>query len=333
MNNYNNIKRAISNLNIEVNDNPSKYKGVNKLTGTNMITALQRHIKLLINKNTQLNRRLEVAKAKINMMYMEFMKTSKKSRIEFLNENTLREKYMRLITSLKSTPSTRNNSSSFVDVKAGRSEMGYRALPRVGLSRRFCEMSMSKSASGRSPSPSLCHAPATNLFSTYTVACDRALVQEQLRSCAAGLHPQVERLGHCVGLHAHGRDEVLKRNAHMLMVDKARMAKVYTDIRSVLYKTMMTKQLPPVSSSLTKRLLMSMPRTSKTDMLMSEAATWSEMEMTQEGRDIMAILKIMIVSAKRVPEAMVHPVLQLIPYIHMLLVQVHNGEAIFTIDL
>jgi len=336
MSGYDEIERAIGDIDINADDDPSRYEGVNELTGTNMIAILQRRIELLTNENMQLSKRLDSIEAMTRAMYAEFMKTSERSRIDFPTENTLREKYAKPITSLESTPSTKNDSSSFVDIETGRGATEYESSSMTRPSRRFSKTSVSGSTSGRSPSPSPRHAPVVNPFSIYTAASGTSgsLFRSNSAVAPQGYVHKASVWGTALASMLTGamRYYMTRRNAHMLVVDEARMAKIYTDLASILYETMMNKELPPVSSALTRRLSMSMARTSKTDVPISEADTWAKMEATQEGRDIMAILKVMIVSAKMVPEAMVHPVSQLIPYILMPPVQMRGDEAVFAID-
>ncbi|KAJ6010129.1 hypothetical protein N7499_004467 [Penicillium canescens] len=116
------------------------------------------------------------------------------------------------------------------------------------------------------------------------------------------------------------------------MIDEAKMGSVYGKLVGVLYESFMTKPLPSVSSLLTLRLSQAMTRTTKTDVPESDAGDWAKLEKTQKKRDIMVILKLMISSAKRVLEAMVHPVSQLIPYLLKEPIQLRDGAPVFAID-
>jgi hypothetical protein len=76
----------------------------------------------------------------------------------------------------------------------------------------------------------------------------------------------------------------------------------------------MCKPLPGVKDPSTYRRANAISRISKDDTPLPHASDWLLMESFQEGRDVMSVLRIMVRTAKMVPEAMVQPVSQLLPY-------------------
>lgn len=51
---------------------------------------------------------------------------------------------------------------------------------------------------------------------------------------------------------------------------------------------------------------------SKDDLPVSDAETWSLMMQYQDGKDVLAVVNAMIMTMKQVPEAIVHPVSQVV---------------------
>ncbi|KAK2051678.1 hypothetical protein LY76DRAFT_381221 [Colletotrichum caudatum] len=124
---------------------------------------------------------------------------------------------------------------------------------------------------------------------------------------------------------------VERKNMPMIMVDEVKVMKIYSKIANVLYESAMLRDLPKVTDLTTRYLSESISRTSADDVSISTPDLWLTMLQIQDGKQAVAVLRTLVMTAKLVPEAMVHLILQLIPYLDMYLVMKRDGKAIFTL--
>lgn len=335
MNDYDEIERAIGDVSIG-GDDASNYDGADELTGTNMVAILQHRVDTLMNENIQLNNRLKVVEARTQSMYAHFVKSPERSKFDFPDENHVRDRYVTEVNNLDANPEVPRTSDSYVDVGTERSVSSVSTPSQAHANRRADEHVGTPSPSPRAPARSSTPSRAANPFANYFEATQRT--ESMFKSNSATAPQGYIHKGSVWGtalvsfLTAATRYYMTKKNANMLMVDELKMAAVYNKLVPVLYESFMTKELPGVSDALTFRLSQAISRKTKNDIPISDAASWLELEKTQEGRSIMTIIRILLAAAKAVPEAMVHPVSQLIPYIHKQPVMLYESTPVFLIE-
>jgi len=335
MDDFSEIERVVGDIGLDDEDAAYNYEGATEISGANLLSILQKRVESLTSENIELNRRLSMVEAKTTAMYAEFVKPKERSRVEFPNENTIRDKYVRPVMNLDDMPPARRDSDSYVDVD-GSASVTSAPSSSTQVSRRRFRVDHHRDTGGAyaspSPSPRIQHNPFT-MFAAATES-GGSMFKSNSAVAPQGYVRKMDVWGTALASFLTGamRYYISKKNAGMIMIDEAKMGSVYSKLVSVLYESFMTKPLPSVSSPLTLRLSQAMTRTTKTDVPESTAEAWAELERTQEGKDIMVIIKLMISSAKRVPEAMVHPVSQLIPYMHKEPIQIVNGTPVFAID-
>ena len=328
MNSYAEIERAIKNA--EGDGGGDDYAGVEELTGTDMVKILQRRVESLMNENIELNNRVVDMEGKVNAMYAHFMKSPERDKFDFPDHNKLRGKFVTEIDTLDHQMTPRRE-SSYVEVNSTASAPStsdaseWRPSTEPRSSRRSAPRASSFGPTPGSPNP----------FSMYLSSSSKT---EMFKSNSATAPQGYNNRGHVWGsalvsfLTAAMRYYITKKNSAMLMVDEMKMFSVYSKLVPVLYETFMTKQLPGVADPLTFRLSQAISRTDKNHIPSSDAESWIALEKTQEGREIMTIVRIVLAAAKAVPEAMVHPVSQIIPSLHKTPVMMYNEEPIFAID-
>lgn len=336
MNDYDEIEKAIGNVSISGNDDTSDYDGVDELTGTNMVAIMQHRIDTLMNENIEMNNRLKSVEAKTQAMYAHFVKSPERSKFDFPDENRVRDRYVTETSTLDMRPGAPKDSDSYVDIDAGRSVSSISSPSQVRVDRRHDPRVEASGASPRASPRTSTPTRNANPFATYFESTQRS--ETMFKSNSATAPQGYIHKGSVWGtalvsfLTAATRYYMTKKNANMLMVDEMKMVAVYNKLVPVLYESFMTKELPGVSDPLTFRLSQAIPKKNKSDIPISEAQSWVDLEKTQEGRDIMTIIRILLTAAKAVPEAMVHPISQLIPYIHKQPVMNYNSQAIFLIE-
>lgn len=122
---------------------------------------------------------------------------------------------------------------------------------------------------------------------------------------------------------------ITKTNAHGILIDELRLMRNCTNIAPVIYSSAMHKELPGVKDGVTKYLSESISRVDKNEVPLSTAQDWHNLEMNQYGRDAMTVLNSLIAIAKEVPEAVMHPVSQVISILIPPVVRDVNGEVKF----
>lgn len=333
MTEHNDIENAIGGMTLNSIEDPTDYEGVNELTGVDMVAILQSRVNSLINENMALNKRLNAVEVKTDAMYAQFIKGEDRSRFDFPHMDKVRQRYVTEVTSLSNPRPASPDTNSFVDVDTDRSGISDVSSLRGHQHERE---SASASAAPRQREAASAPPPMTNPFASYFESPRKG--ETMFKSTSATAPLGYVNKGNVWGtalaslLTAAMRYYISKKDERMLMVDEAKMATIYTKLAPVLYEAYMTKELPGVSSPLTFRLSQAISRKSKTDVPLSYAKDWIELEDTQEGRDIMGILRVIVMAARTVPEAMVHPISQLIPSLYKELVMKRNELPVFVID-
>lgn len=334
MNDYSEIEKAIGNVDIHADDNPDEYEGANELTGTNMVAILQKRVDTLMAENMALNKRIQQLEAKVTPMYAHFVKSPNKPEINFPTENRIREMYVTESSSLGTITGRSRSTEPFADIDTDRSVSNFSEPVHV-RARDAAEDRATPSSPSTRGSTSTRNADV-NPFASYFESTRRS--ESMFKSNSATAPMGYVKKGNVWGtaltsfLTAAMRYYITKKNANMLMVDEPKMSAVYTRLVPVLYENYMAKSLPDVSDPLTFRLSQAISRTDKNQIPLSYASSWANLEETQEGRDIMAIMRVLVVASKAVPEAMVYPISQLVPYIHRHLIRYVGSEAVFAID-
>jgi len=122
---------------------------------------------------------------------------------------------------------------------------------------------------------------------------------------------------------------IAKTNSDLITIDEGLLMKNMTAIVSTLYSSMAHKDLPAVKDPRSTYLAKAISRLDKNDVPVSNAQTWTDMIKTQDGDDVVTIINIIISSAKRAPEAVAHPVSQIIPFLVVPISRVVSGKPIF----
>lgn len=335
MNNYDDIEKAIGNLSMSGDDDTGEFEGVDELTGTNMVAILQQRVDTLMNENIELNRRLKEIEAKVVPMYAFFCKSPERSKFDFPDDNRVRDRYVTEDVNLNGAPSRINRTDSFVDVETNSTTSAISSPGHRHGGVHLREHAIPTSPPPRTPTRNSAPPQSVNPFSAYLENTNRT--ESMFKSNSATAPMGYVKKGDVWGtaivsfLTAATRYYIAKKNSKMLMIDEMKMAAVYSRIVPVFYEKFMNKELPGVSSPITFRLSQAISRTRKDDIPMSDARSWVDLEKTQEGSDIMTIIRFVLTAAKSVPEAMVHPISQLIPFIYSQPVMVQDGKAFFAI--
>lgn len=325
-NNYDEIEKAIGSLDLGVDEEADDYEGVKELTGTNMVAILQERVNTVMNENMKLHRRLASVEAKVQAMYAHFTKAPERSKVDFGDENRIRDRYV----SMNQTLGQDNNADEMsfteldpnesVSVVSAASPSPAPAHPHDHVRDEVRDHAPTPTSSARARRINVPSPTNINPFSNYFESVRRT--ESMFKSNSATAPQGYVNKGSVWGvalasmLTAAMRYYISKKDARMLMIDQPKMVAVYHKIVPVLYESYATKELPGVSDPLTFRLSQAISRKEKNEIPDSYAKDWMDLENTQEGKDIMAVIRIIITAAKAVPEAMVHPVSQLVPYMH-----------------
>ena len=307
---------------------------IDDVVGVDKYETLNNRVIMLTNENLQLKERVDALEAKIVPMFLEFNKSAPRSRVSVRDPDAFR--------------STGSNASIGSDRHISAHEGQHREHDRhrersspptrtPTPQRRYTGGSRDAGYDSFAyPSPS----PDPNPFVSYTTNMNSGQSMFKSNSAVApqGYTQKANVWGTALASLMAGaaRYYATKRPTGMTMVDEPKMAKVYTSICPALYEAAMCKPLPGVKEPSTFYLANAISRISKTDTPVSHASDWLLMESCQEGRYVMSVLRIMVQTAKLVPEAMVHPVSQLLPYMRdELVTQVERDNemvAVFAIS-
>lgn len=122
---------------------------------------------------------------------------------------------------------------------------------------------------------------------------------------------------------------ISRANVDLLRVDEKLVVTNCTKVITTLYNHAVHRPLPETKDTVTMRLADLLARSSKDDILTTDAGTWTEINEYQDGKDINFVIESVIMIAKRVPEVITHPVSQIIPFLErpMARVVVRDGKT------
>ncbi len=314
------IGYVIENTHTAESTDLDEYEEITNVVGTSEIERLHLRVSILASENEELSKRLSVTEARVTAMYAEFSKGKERVTIKTDHMSGVKDTSKVASTSLDgklyAAPASAGRGSGVGSGSGTRSE-GVDVLDSV-------------SAKGGTPSQQL------NPFVDYslTMASSSGVFKSNSVVSPQGYVTNASVWGTALASLLIGsvRYYMTKRTSDLIMLDESKVASIYTKICPVLYETVMSKPLPKVKDDSTLYLSRSIARMSKGDVPGSTANDWMIMEKNQEGRDIMSILRTMLAASKMVPEAMVHPISQLIPSIKMNPIAVTNGVARYAID-
>jgi hypothetical protein len=309
MDDFTEITSALKYENSDTHDHLLENDDIDDIVGVDKYETLSNRMVMLQNENIQLRERLDAIEAKIIPMFAEFSKGAPRSRISVRNPDALR------------------NEDTFANIDDGSDASSYAHVetltpPRESeITRRRSTTPMRRTTSSNGdmghdmqPRPS----SVPNPFLSYGMGSDsnHPMFKSNSATAPQGYTQKANVWGTALASLMVGaiRYYATKRPMIMTRVDEVKVARVYTAICSTLYEAAMCKPLPGVKDPCTLYLSNAISRTSKTDIPISNASDWLLMESCQEGRDVMSVLRVMVKTAKLVPEAMVHPISQLIPY-------------------
>ncbi|KAG5970019.1 hypothetical protein E4U58_000822 [Claviceps cyperi] len=120
----------------------------------------------------------------------------------------------------------------------------------------------------------------------------------------------------------------IKTGTGNLFLDESKIMKMCIYLAPVLYE-MSHKELPSVKSPVTKYMSLSISRAGSNDVPQSTAESWYEMTKTQDGRDCLTVIEVMIKYCKRMPEILGHPLSNILPYIQFPVVRKKADGSVF----
>lgn len=282
------------------------------VSGTDPMVTMSAQIQDLLNENAELRRRISEIESMVVPMYAEFRKSPERSRVAPLERNMVKRGSIGPATPISQHKARTPDEYSFAEVSSVASD--------------------SSSAFGMQASRM--YQSSTNPFAySGSVAGSGSFLRSNSAIAAQGYVGKTGLWGTAVAsmLVSMMRYYIEKKNSSMIMVDEVKVCAVYSHIVDVLYESQMHAGLPKVTNDVSRYLSKSIPRTSKTDVPVSTPDAWLKMSDDTDGKSVLAILRTVITAAKNVPEAMVHPISQLIPYIDSTqLVVERRGSAIYT---
>jgi hypothetical protein len=309
MNDFGEITRALKYETNYGSDSELVDDDVDDIVGVDKYETLSNRVIMLTNENIRLRERVDALEARLVPMFLEFSKGATRSRVSVRDENTFRAS--------GSGDGFGDNSDTSSYVHTGM------PMPSPELTNTRTEPSAVAAVStipNRRLHVDTLGSPSqnTNPFTSYNASAGPSQPMFKSNSATApqGYTQKTNVWGTALASLMVGsvRYYATKKSMTMTMVDEPKVAKVYTSICSMLYEAAMCKPLPSVTEASTFYLANAISRINKKDTPLSNASDWLLMESCQEGRDVMSVLRVMVKTAKLVPEAMVHPISQLLPY-------------------
>ncbi|KAH7001763.1 hypothetical protein B0J12DRAFT_747795 [Macrophomina phaseolina] len=301
----------------EAGENPDS--GRITIVGTDPNASMEVRMATLMSENAEMKRRLDGIEAMVKSMYTHLCEAPERSRLEIPDPDMLRNVGSNSRINLDGTMDESEGADSYVDVDAA--SVGSAFSSATGLQRMKMNV-----APSRSPALSMDPISITNPM-TMPFKSNSATAAEGYTSS-----PSLWGTALASMLIAALRYYITKRDATMLMIDEIRVMKTYVRIAPTLYESITRRGLPKVTDPVTRYLSKSIPRMNKNEVPTSTADGWNAMNKSQDGRDVLAVLKTMIVAAQSTPEAMVHPISQIIPFLDPKVIMEVNGSTIFTIN-
>ncbi|NJR31469.1 hypothetical protein HC762_01745 [bacterium] len=104
------------------------------------------------------------------------------------------------------------------------------------------------------------------------------------------------------------RRYILKTGESMHVIDENTLMSTYREIVSDLYRKIKLTDVPAVSSPSASFMATTFSRPDRSTLTTSTARDWLEVFKHADGVEAMAVIESMVLAAKMVPEAMIHPI-------------------------
>jgi hypothetical protein len=128
------------------------------------------------------------------------------------------------------------------------------------------------------------------------------------------------------------RRYILKTGESMHVIDENILMSTYREIVGDLYRKIKFTDLPAVSSPSASFMATTFSRPDKNTLTTSTASDWLEISKHADGVEAMAVIESMVLAAKMVPEAMIHPISKMVEQIKIPIVMENSkGQAVFSI--
>jgi len=175
------------------------------------------------------------------------------------------------------------------------------------------------------------NAPALSLLSTLPT---RGVIKSHSATADRGYVTKASLWGTCLAslLTACMRRYILKTGESMHVVDESVLMSTYKEIVGDLYRKIKFADLPAGSSPSASFMATTFVRADTKTLTISTASDWLEISKHPDGAEAMAVIESMILAAKMVPEAMIHPISKMVEQIKIPVVMLNSkGEAVFSI--
>jgi len=128
------------------------------------------------------------------------------------------------------------------------------------------------------------------------------------------------------------RRYILKTGESMHVIEHDVLMSAYKEIVSDLYRKVKFADLPAVTSPSASFMASAFVRPDKNTLTTSTAKDWLEISKHTDGAEAMAVIESMVLAAKMVPEAMIHPISKMVEQIKIPIVMENSRrEAVFSI--
>lgn len=305
MEGFEDIKKALATEDDNMSEDESRITNDNRITVMNSdpIANLQNQVIQLMSENSELKSRVTALEAKIVPLIMSSPENADRSRITAPKSDLFGPKPP------PSSVKNDNDDDSIVNINATPSLISTEGRSTIENTNPFANRSVIDSSN-------------QSVFKSNSAIAPQGYVTKKSLwgSALASL------------LVAATRYYITKTNLNLMMVDELRLMKVCTMIAPTLYYQAMHRDLPDTKNPATRYLSKAISRMDKNDLPVSTASDWSMMMEYQDGKDVLSVLNAMIVMAKQVPEAITHPVSQIISIMVPPVVRKVNGEPKFAIS-
>jgi hypothetical protein len=171
--------------------------------------------------------------------------------------------------------------------------------------------------------------PMTNPFDAMGAGTGTSFIKNNSAIASSGYVNKKQLWGTALAsyLIAAVRYYISRAGVDLLRVDEKLVVSNCIKVITTLYNHAVHRPLPETKDPVTMRLADLMARSSKDDILTTDAATWTEINEYQDGKDINFIIESVIMVAKRVPEVITHPVSQIIPFLERPMARVVSRDG------
>lgn len=302
MDDFQDIRDAIEITDDERNDTPNKGKAREPnqdpitIMSTDPITQMRTQMNKIMLENAEIKAELHELRSRVKAMSTKMVGRTKRIKAEVNKSGLFTMESPTSEASRGRDPFKNEDSESIVDV------------------RRPSSLSSSFTVDTRE---SINPYPAVNPFEHVGVSPNQSFIKNNSAIGKSGYANKKQLWGTALASYLIGaiRYYISRANVPLLMVDEKLVVTNCIKVVSTLYNSAVHRPLPEPKDPTTLRLADLMARSSKSDILTTDAGTWTEINEFQDGKDINFILEAVIMVAKRVPEAIAHPVSQIIPFL------------------